>query len=131
MSEKGYFYATGRRKNAVARVRLVPGGGAIIVNGKPYEQVFPQERFQKIISEPLAVTGNLDKFSVSIKVVGGGYAGQAGAIRHGIAGALLASNESLRHELRSYGLLTRDPRIKERKKYGLVRARKAKQYSKR
>jgi len=131
LNDKGHYYATGRRKNAVARVRLISGGGAIIINGKPYEQAFPQERLQKMISEPLAVTGNLEKFSVSIKVTGGGYAGQAGAIRHGIAGALLASDESLRPVLRSYGLLTRDPRIKERKKYGLVRARKAKQYSKR
>jgi small subunit ribosomal protein S9 len=131
LNDKGYFYSTGRRKNAVARVRLFPGGGAIVVNGQPYEQAFPQERLQKMITEPLAVTDNLEKYSISIKVTGGGYAGQAGAIRHGIAGALLAVNENLRPVLRSYGLLTRDPRVKERKKYGLIRARKAKQYTKR
>ena len=131
MNDKGYYYATGRRKNAVARVRLVPGEGAIVVNGKSYEQFFPQERLRKMVTEPLAVTNNLEKFSVSIKVTGGGYAGQAGAIRHGIANALLSIDESLRSVLRSYGLLTRDSRVKERKKYGLIRARKAKQYTKR
>ncbi len=131
MNDKGYFYATGRRKNAVARVRLFPGAGAIVVNGQPYEELFLQERLRKAILEPLVVTDSLEGFNVSVKVTGGGYTGQAGAIRHGIARALVAADENLKPLLRSYGLLTRDPRVKERKKYGLVRARKAKQYTKR
>jgi len=131
LNEKGYFCATGRRKNAVARVRLFPGAGAIVINGQPYEELILQERLRKAILEPLLVTDSLERFSVSIKVTGGGYAGQAGAIRHGIARALREADENLGPLLRSYGLLTRDPRVKERKKYGLVRARKAKQYTKR
>ena len=131
MNEKGYFCATGRRKNAVARVRLFPGAGAIVINGQPYEELILQERLRKAILEPLLVTDSLERLSVSIKVTGGGYAGQAGAIRHGIARALREADENLGPLLRSYGLLTRDPRVKERKKYGLVRARKAKQYTKR
>jgi small subunit ribosomal protein S9 len=131
LNEKGYLYATGRRKNAVARVRLFPGAGAIVVNGQPFEEVILQERFRKAILEPLVVTDNLENFSISVKVIGGGYAGQAGAIRHGIARALVVSDRSLIPQLRTYGLLTRDPRVKERKKPGLVRARKAKQYTKR
>ena len=131
MNEKGYFCATGRRKNAVARVRLFPGAGAIVINGQPYEELILQERLRKAILEPLVVTDILERFSVRIKVTGGGYAGQAGAIRHGIARALREADENLGPLLRSYGLLTRDPRVKERKKYGLVRARKAKQYTKR
>ena len=131
MNDKSYFYATGRRKSSVARVRLFPGEGAIVVNGRPCDEMFPQERFRKMILEPLAVTNNLEKLSVSIKVTGGGCAGQAGAIRLGISRALLVFDKNLRPLLKSSGLLTRDPRIKERKKYGLVRARKAKQYTKR
>ncbi len=131
MKDRSYFYATGRRKCAVARVRLFSGEGAIVVNGQPFEQLFPEERLQKEILKPLAVTNTSDKFGVSIKVSGGGSAGQAGAIRHGIARALVAADESLKPILRNHGLLTRDPRVKERKKYGLIRARKAKQYSKR
>ena len=131
MNDKGYLYATGRRKNAVARVRLFPGAGAIVVNGRPYEEAIFQERFRKVILEPLVVTDNVEKFSISVKVSGGGYAGQAGAIRHGIARALVVSDRKLIPLLRTYGLLTRDPRVKERKKPGLVRARKAKQYTKR
>ena len=131
MNDKSYFYATGRRKSSVARVRLFPGEGAIVVNGRPYDEVFPQERFRKLILEPLAVTGNLDKLSVNIKVTGGGCAGQAGAIRHGVSKALLIFDHNLRPSLKSSGLLTRDSRVKERKKYGLIRARKAKQYTKR
>ena len=131
MNDKGFFQATGRRKNAVARVRLSPGGGAIVVNGQPYEEVFTQERLKKLILEPLTVTDSVKRFSISIKVSGGGYAGQAGAIRHGIARALVAADDSLRPILRGQGFLTRDPRVKERKKYGLIRARKAKQYTKR
>ena len=131
MNDKGFFQATGRRKNAVARVRLSPGGGAIVVNGQPYEEVFTQERLKKLILEPLTVTDSSKRFSISIKVTGGGHAGQAGAIRHGIARALVAADDSLRPILRGQGFLTRDPRVKERKKYGLIRARKAKQYTKR
>lgn len=131
MNDKGYFYATGRRKNAVARVRLFPGAGAIVINGEPYEKLISQERLRKAIMEPMVVTDSQERFSISVKVSGGGYVGQAGAIRHGIARALLVADGNLRPLLRSYGLLTRDPRVKERKKYGLVRARKAKQYTKR
>lgn len=131
MNGKGYFYATGRRKTAVARVRLYPGEGAIVINGKPCEEIFPQERLRKIIQQPLSVTDSIDKYSVSIKVIGGGHSGQTGAIQLGIARALLVADNSLRPVLKRQGLLTRDSRIKERKKYGLVRARKAKQYTKR
>ncbi|GAH96404.1 unnamed protein product [marine sediment metagenome] len=131
MNDKGYYYATGRRKNAVARVRLFPGAGAIVINGEPYEKLIPQERLRKAIIEPMVVTDSQERFSISVKVTGGGYVGQAGAIRHGIARALVVADGNLRPLLRSYGLLTRDPRVKERKKYGLVRARKAKQYTKR
>lgn len=131
MNDKGFSQATGRRKNAVARVRLSPGEGAIVVNGRSYEEVFPQERFKKLILEPLAATDSSKRFSISVKVSGGGHAGQAGAIRHGIARALVSADENLRPILRGQGLLTRDPRVKERKKYGLIRARKAKQYTKR
>lgn len=131
MNGKGYFYATGRRKTAVARVRLYPGEGAIVINGKPCEEIFSQTRLRKIIQQPLSVTDSIDKYSISIKVVGGGPAGQTGAIQLGIARALLVADNSLRPVLKRQGLLTRDSRIKERKKYGLVRARKAKQYTKR
>lgn len=131
MKDRSYFYATGRRKCAVARVRLFPGEGAVVVNGQPFEEVFPEERLQKEVLKPLVVTNSSDKFSVSVKVTGGGNSGQAGAIRHGIARALVAADENLKPILRNHGLLTRDPRVKERKKYGLVRARKAKQYTKR
>jgi len=131
LNDKGYFYATGRRKNAVARVRLFPGAGAIVINGEPYEKLITQERLRKAIMEPMVVTDSQERFSISVKVSGGGNVGQAGAIRHGIARALVVADGNLRPLLRSYGLLTRDPRVKERKKYGLVRARKAKQYTKR
>ncbi len=131
MNEKGFFQATGRRKNAVARVRLSPGGSTIVINGKPFETAFPQERYKKNIMEPLAATDSSKRFSISVKVTGGGPSGQAGAIRHGIARALVNADESLRPTLKRQGFLTRDPRVKERKKYGLVRARKSKQYSKR
>jgi len=131
LNDKSYFYATGRRKNAVARVRLFPGAGAIVINGEPYEKLITQERLRKAITEPMVVTDSQERFSISVKVSGGGYVGQAGAIRHGIARALVVADGNLRPLLRSYGLLTRDSRVKERKKYGLVRARKAKQYTKR
>ncbi len=131
MTNAAYFYGTGRRKCSVARVRLLPGGGAIIVNGKPMEEVFPLTRLQSEITNPLQVTNTADKFGAVVKVEGGGISGQAGAIRHGIARALIKADESLKPLLRHHGLLTRDPRVKERKKYGLKRARKAPQYTKR
>jgi small subunit ribosomal protein S9 len=131
LNERAYYYGTGRRKTAVARIRLFPGEGPLVINGKPFDEAFSEERLRKIILEPLMVTNTLDKFNATIKVSGGGISGQAGAIRHSIARALVEVDESLRPLLRSYGLLTRDSRVKERKKYGLVRARKAKQYTKR
>ena len=131
MNEKAYYYGTGRRKTAVARIRLFPGEGPLVINGKPFDEAFSEEKLRRIILEPLMVTNTLDKFNATIKVSGGGISGQAGAIRHSIARALVEVDESLKPLLRSYGLLTRDPRVKERKKYGLVRARKAKQYTKR
>lgn len=126
-----YYYGTGRRKTAVARVRLYPGGGSATINGRPLDNAFPRLALQQDVLAPLRVTGNADKFTVMAKVEGGGLSGQAGAIRHGIARALLRVDESLRSALRKFGFLTRDPRAKERKKYGLKRARKAKQYTKR
>lgn len=131
MSEQAYFYGTGRRKSAVAQVRLMPGNGAIIVNGKPFDEVFGIQRLQAIICEPLKVTNTLDTFNVVAKVSGGGFSSQAGAVRHGISRALVRMDENLKQQLRSYGLLTRDARVKERQKYGLRRARKARQYRKR
>jgi small subunit ribosomal protein S9 len=131
LNSKAFFHATGRRKSAVARVRLLPGEGAIVVNGRPYDEIFTQERLKKSIMEPLTATDTIKKFSISVKVTGGGIVGQAGAVRHGISRALLAADENLRPILRGQGFLTRDSRVKERKKYGLVRARKSKQYSKR
>ncbi len=126
-----YYYGTGRRKDAVARVRLYPGEGAIVVNGKPAESLFARQIHRQQIEEPFVVTGTQGKFSAQIKCAGGGTSGWAGAIRHGIARALTASDESLRPPLKKAGLLTRDSRMKERKKYGLKRARKAPQYTKR
>lgn len=115
----------------MARVRLYPGSGPIVVNGKPFDEFFTEERQRREILQPLLVTDTLDRFNATIKVDGGGFSGQVGAIRHGIARALVAADGSLKPLLRKYGLLTRDPRVKERKKYGLIRARKAKQYTKR
>jgi small subunit ribosomal protein S9 len=126
-----YFYGTGRRKSAVARVRLYPGEGAFVVNGKPATEYFGREVDQVNALEPMKLTGNLSKYTVSVVVVGGGNTGQAGAIRHGIARALLLAEPELRAALRNAGMLTRDPREKERKKPGLKRARKAPQYTKR
>ncbi len=126
-----YFEGVGRRKTAVARVRLYAGNGQIIVNGKPYLQVFPRLLHQAQVRRPLEVTGTLDRFNVSVKVEGGGISGWAGAIAHGIARALIEFDPNLKTVLRKAGLVTRDPRVKERQKYGLKRARKAPQYSKR
>ncbi len=131
MAEQKYYYGTGKRKTAIARVKLLPGGGSVIINEKPLQEAFPDEPLREVIFQPFKVTKTLDKFSVVAKVEGGGIAGQAAAIRHGIARALVVSDEGLRSVLRQYGLLTRDARIKERKKYGLKRARKAPQYTKR
>lgn len=127
-----FFGATGRRKTAVARVRLYPGnGGAVVVNGKRLEELFSSEQHREMILRPLRVTESLGRFNVQAKVEGGGISGWAGAISHGIARALVEADEQTRPVLRRYGLLTRDPRMKERKKYGLKRARKAPQYTKR
>ncbi|MBL7166512.1 MAG: 30S ribosomal protein S9 [Dehalococcoidales bacterium] len=132
MAEQVYFYGTGRRKEAVARVKLMPGGGgAIIVNGVPYDEVFPRLEQRQTVARPLVVTNNMDRFNAVVKVTGGGVTGQSGAVCHGIARALLKADESFRPTLRQYGLLTRDSRVKERKKVGLKRARKAPQYTKR
>ena len=131
MEKQSYYYGTGRRKTAIARVRIMPGSGAIIVDGKPYEERFPSLEHQRIIVQPLQVTENLGKYNVMAKVEGGGVSGQSGALCHGIARALVRANESFKPTLRQNGLLTRDARAKERKKPGLRRARKAPQYTKR
>lgn len=130
-SEKIVFYGTGRRKSSIARVRLVEGTGAITINGKSIDEYFGLETLKVIVRQPLTVTNTLAKYDVICKVIGGGYTGQAGAIRHGIARALNEANAEYRPELKANGFLTRDPRMKERKKYGLKKARKAPQFSKR
>jgi small subunit ribosomal protein S9 len=131
MEKQAYFYGTGRRKTAVARVRLIPGDGAIIINGIPYEERFPRLEHRRAIMQPLLATESVGKYNVVAKVEGGGISGQSGAISHGIARALVKADEKLKPVLRQYGLLTRDARAKERKKAGLKRARKAPQYTKR
>ena len=131
MSEQAYFYGTGRRKTAVAQVRLMSGNGAVIVNGKPLDEIFGIQRLRSTVLEPLKVTNTLEGFNVVVKVSGGGISAQAEAVSHGISRALVRMDESLKPQLRSYGLMTRDARVKERKKYGLRRARKARQYRKR
>ena len=130
-SAKPYFYGTGRRKKSVARVRLYPGTGVITVNGKDIDEYFGLETLKLIINQPLDVTENIGKLDIVANVNGGGISGQAGAIRHGIARALLSVDETYRGALKAAGLLTRDPRMKERKKYGLKAARRAPQFSKR
>ena len=131
MIQQQYFYGTGRRKTSIARVRLYPGTGTVIVNGRPIEEVFPRELHQLQVLSPLRATGNQGKFNIQAKCEGGGVSGWAGAIAHGVARALVDFDESAKPALRRQGLLTRDPRMKERKKYGLKRARKAPQYTKR
>ena len=131
MTEERYFYAIGKRKCAVAKVRLFPGSGTLIVNGKPLEEVLPLRTLQETVQEPFRVAQLTNNYNASIMVSGGGIAGQAQAIRHGIARALVVADEELRPVMRKAGLLTRDSRVKERKKYGLKRARKAPQYTKR
>jgi small subunit ribosomal protein S9 len=125
------FIGTGRRKSAVARVRLSSGSGKIVVNGRPFENFFPTETLRGVVTQPLNVTQTAGRFDVQVNVAGGGPAGQAGAVRHGIARALIAADATLRPSLKADGLLTRDPRMKERKKYGQPGARKRFQYSKR
>jgi len=132
MTTAAFFYGTGRRKTSIARVRLMSGEGEIVVNGRSLDEHFGNAIDMAELLLPFRVTGTEGRFNAMVKVEGGGYQGQAGAIRHGIARALLQSDpESLRLPLRQAGLLTRDPRMKERKKYGLKRARKAPQYTKR
>jgi small subunit ribosomal protein S9 len=132
MTEKRYYQGTGRRKTAVARVRLFPGSGEFVVNGKQIVEYFgARDVFEKELIRPLELTGNTARFNVLVKVRGGGVSGQVGAVRHGIARALLDLNGELRPTLKKAGLLTRDPRMKERKKPGLKRALKRPQYTKR
>lgn len=130
-SEKVVFLGTGRRKSSIARVRLVEGKGSITVNGKDINEYFGEETLRVIVKQPLTVTNTLSKYDVIAKVQGGGFSGQAGAVRHGIARALNEANAEYRPVLKSNGFLTRDPRMKERKKYGFKKARKAPQFSKR
>ena len=130
-SAKPYFYGTGRRKTSIARVRLYPGTGSITINGKDISEYFGLETLNLIVNQPFDVTGTVGKFDIVANVKGGGISGQAGAVRHGVARALLASDDTLRGALKKAGLLTRDPRMKERKKYGLKAARRAPQFSKR
>lgn len=125
------FYGTGRRKNAIARVRLVPGEGRVVINGRPLEEYFGQKILELMVRQPLEITNTLGRYDVLARVEGGGTTGQAGAIRLGIARALLHVDSELRTVLKKAGLLTRDPRMKERRKYGLKKARKAPQFSKR
>ena len=130
-TDKIVFYGTGRRKSSIARVRLVEGKGAITINGKNIDEYLGTETLKVIVRQPLTATNTTDKYDVICKVQGGGFTGQAGAIRLGIARALLEANSEYRPTLKSAGFLTRDPRMKERKKYGLKKARKAPQFSKR
>ena len=130
-SAKPYFYGTGRRKSSVTRVRLYPGTGKITINGRDIDDYFGLETLKLIINQPFGVTETTGKFDIVANVRGGGISGQAGAIRHGVSRALLLADESYRTLLKKAGFLTRDPRMKERKKYGLKAARRASQFSKR
>ena len=130
-SAKPYFYGTGRRKKSVARVRVYPGTGAITINGRDIDEYFGLDTMKLIVNQPFEVTGNVGKFDIVANVHGGGISGQAGAIRHGAARALVTADEAFKPLLKKAGLLTRDPRMKERKKYGLKGARRAPQFSKR
>ena len=131
VNKAGAFIATGRRKKSIARVRLYPGKGTITVNGKNIEEYLQRSDLVIVAKQPLTLTNTADKYDVVININGGGISGQAGAICHGIARALVEANETYKAELKSAGFLTRDPRMKERKKYGLKKARKAPQFSKR
>ena len=130
-SKKEYYYGTGRRKSSVARVRLYPGTGVITINGRDIDDFFGLDTLKLIVRQPLEATNNVGKYDVVCTVQGGGVSGQAGAIRHGIARALLLTEGEVRPVLKAAGYLTRDPRMKERKKYGLKAARRAPQFSKR
>ena len=130
-SAKPYFYGTGRRKKSVARVRIYPGSGEITINGRSIDDYFGLETLKLIVNQPFGVTGTAGKFDIVANVAGGGISGQAGAIRHGVARALLSADVNYRPALKAAGFLTRDPRMKERKKYGLKAARRAPQFSKR
>ena len=130
-NKAGCFIATGRRKSSIARVRLTSGNGKIEINGRNIDEYLQRDTLILIAKQPLTLTSTVDKFDISVNVEGGGIAGQAGAICHGIARALLKVSETYKKELKDAGLLTRDPRMKERKKYGLKKARKASQFSKR
>lgn len=131
MAKNERYYGTGRRKKAIARVYLMPGTGNVTINKKSMDDYFGLETLKVIVRQPLVATENVDKFDVLVNVKGGGYTGQAGAIRHGIARALLQVDADYRPVLKKEGFLTRDPRMKERKKYGLKAARRAPQFSKR
>lgn len=128
---KVQYYGTGRRKSSVARVRLVPGDGRIVINDRDVESYIPFAALREVIKQPLVATETVGRYDVLVSVKGGGYTGQAGAIRHGIARALLQADPEFRAVLKRAGFLTRDPRMKERKKYGLKGARRAPQFSKR
>ena len=130
-TENIVFYGTGRRKQAIARVRLISGNGKITINGKDIDEYLITDILKVIVKQPLVATNTADKYDVIVKVIGGGFTGQAGAIRHGIARALNEANSEYRPTLKVAGFLTRDSRMKERKKYGLKKARKAPQFSKR
>lgn len=130
--KKVQFWGTGRRKKAIARVRVIPGGtGAIVINGRQLDEFFGMETLRYIVRQPLVLTSTSDKYDIAANVCGGGVTGQAGAIRHGITRALCEADPALRPSLKAAGFVTRDPRMKERKKYGLHKARKAPQFSKR
>ncbi len=132
VKKKLQFWGTGRRKKAIARVRLIPGGnGTIVINDRAFEDYFPQGTLQYIVKQPIALLEVEAKYDIIVNVMGGGYTGQAGAIRLGVARALLEAEENSRPSLKAAGFLTRDPRAKERKKYGLKKARRAPQFSKR
>lgn len=131
MSTQPYFYGTGRRKTSVARVRLIPGGAGISINGRELDEYFDRDVLRTQVVAPLRATGQEGRFGIMAKVAGGGSSGQSGALRHGVARALVQADEDTKQPLRRAGFLTRDPRMKERKKYGLKRARKAAQYTKR
>ena len=131
MNAATYHRGTGRRKCAIAQVKLFSGSGEITINGKPYTQFFPLVDHRHMVEQAFLVTDTVGKYNVEVKIVGGGVTGQAGAIKHGLARALVHLNEGFKVPLRQHGLLTRDPRVKERKKAGLKRARKAPQYTKR
>ena len=130
-SAKPYFYGTGRRKKSVARVRLYPGTGVVTINGRDLDDYFGLGTLKLIVNQPFGVTNTVGKFDIVANVNGGGFSGQAGAIRHGVARALLSADETYKPLLKKAGFLTRDPRMKERKKYGLKGARRAPQFSKR